>query len=211
MYSLLWLGFAPSIMLSGLIHGIACISIPFIFNCRIVFSCMDIHILFIYSLVGGHLISTSGFTVLLVIVLYTFSCGHSFIFLGYIHRSGIALQRFTKWDCFTKQVHHFTFPPALLEAPNRFIFLPAFITFYLFSLASKRATLCAGQWWKDQVLGESGKWSEWHTSPSPQERFQQPPVRCRNLGRVIYPSFSTENSMELFVNDRSQEAHLVIP
>lgn len=74
MYSLLWLGFALSIMLSGLIHGIACISIPFIFNCRIVFSCMDIHILFIYSLVGGHLISTSGFTVLLVTVLYTFSC-----------------------------------------------------------------------------------------------------------------------------------------
>ena len=41
---------------------------------------MDIHILFIYSLVGRHLISTSGFIMLLGTVLYTFLCGHSFIF-----------------------------------------------------------------------------------------------------------------------------------
>lgn len=159
--------FALSILLSRFIHGIACI----ILNCRIVLYCMGMHVLFIYSLVGGHVISTSGFIMLLGTVLYTFLCGHSFIFLGYIHRSGIALQSFTKWDCFTKQVHHFTFPPALLQASNHFIFLPAFITFYLFLLASKRTRLSTGQWWKDQVLGESVKWTEWHTSPSHRSIF----------------------------------------
>ena len=130
-----------SIKFSRVIHVVACIITSFIFILMIFH--VWLYILFIQSSVDDiWVVSTLGllWIMLLWIFRYKFLRGHMFSFFLSIHLGVEPLDPMVTLcltfkelsDCLTKQLHHFTFPPAMYKGSNFCTSLPTLAMLCLF-------------------------------------------------------------------------------